>query len=87
MSDVKYKVTINGYADKEKGTYYIEEELAEVLNIERTEAKRILESGKEVIKEDLSKPEAENLVDTITKTGAKVEMEDCRFDLSKFEII
>lgn len=87
MSDVKYKVTINGYGDKEKGTYYIEEELAEALNIERKEAQRMLESGKEVIKEGLSQSEAENLVATIAQTGANVEMEDCRFDLSKFEII
>lgn len=87
MSDVKYKVTINGYGDKEKGTYYIEEELAEVLGIERREAQRILESGKEVVKEDLSKSEAEDFVSAIKATGAKVDMEDCRFDLSKFEII
>lgn len=87
MSEVNYKVIVKGYADKSKGTYYIEEELAEILSIERREAQTILESGNHVVKENISKTEAEKLVKDIEKSGAKVEMEDCRFDLSKFEII
>ena len=87
MSDVTYKLVLKGYGSNEKGKYYIEQDLAEVLGIERQEAKKLLENNSETIKEGLTKDEGETLEKEIKATGAKCDLEDTRFDLSKFSLM
>ncbi|WP_251358175.1 ribosomal protein L7/L12 [Kangiella sp. TOML190] len=83
-----YKVILNGY-DKTntKGTYYIEVDAAEILQMDRKELKGILENPPHTIKDDLEKEDAEKLEERLNQAGVKCEVEHVRFDLSKFSLV
>ncbi len=83
-----YKVILQGYdKSNNKGTYYIEIDAAEILQMDRKELKGILENPPHTIKEGLQKEEAEKLEETLSEAGVKCEIEDVRFDLSKFSLV
>lgn len=85
MSEASYKITLIGYG-KEKGKYYVEEELGQLFKIERKVAKELLESCPRVVKQGLDKETAQRYVKAVESTGALCEMEDTRFETSKFSI-
>ena len=82
MSEVTYKLILKGYGSSDKGKYYIEQDLAEVLEMERKEVKNLLETCPHTIREGLSKDEGEKLFAAVEATGAKCDLDDSRFDFS-----
>ncbi len=82
MSEVTYKLVLKGYGSNNKGKYYIEQDLADVLAMERKEVKTLLETCPQTIKEGLSKAEGEKLLAAIEAAGAKCDLDDSRFDFS-----
>ena len=85
MSGIKYKVVIKGYGS-DKGEYYIEEDFAKLFKISHNRAKELIRSAPAILKEGLSKEEAERYANAIRKTGVKCDIDDMRFDFSGLSI-
>ncbi|WP_223668684.1 hypothetical protein [Kangiella shandongensis] len=89
MSEGGYKVVIKGYGDSERGKFYIEQELAELFNIEQKVAKKLLEVSGESprdVKLNVNSETAERYLKALKATGADGEVIDTRFDFSHLSL-
>ena len=85
MDEAKFQVVLNGYGAG-KGEYYIEKAFAELFKIPHEKVKVLFKSLPKILKENITKAEAEKYKKAIDKTGAVCEVVDNRFDFSGLSI-
>lgn len=82
MAEDRYRLILMGYGQEDKGEYYIEKDLAELLKIKPEAARKLLLSAPVKLEEDLSLEQATHHKEVIEKTGALCEVEMMKFDFS-----
>ncbi len=80
-----YRVILTGYGSG-KGEHYIEADFAKLFKITLDQAKQVLKEVPKSLKENLSLEVATKYKEAIDKTGAKCDLENMRYDTSKFSL-
>ncbi|PID43901.1 MAG: hypothetical protein CSA52_02980 [Gammaproteobacteria bacterium] len=83
--EVLFRVILQGYKP-DKGTYYVEQDLAKLFKIEPAKAKKLLASAPCTLKDNLSEASALRYKAAVEQTGARCEIEDNRYDFSGLSI-
>ena len=85
MAEELYRVVLTGYGTG-KGEHYIEADFAKLFKITHEQAKQVLKETPKTLKETLTLEMASKYKQAIDGTGAKCEIENMRYDTSKFTL-
>jgi len=85
MVEESYRVILTGYGSG-KGEHYIEEAFAKLFKITLDQAKQVLKEVPKTLKENLTLDVANKYKAAIDNTGAKCDIENMRYDTSKFSL-
>jgi ribosomal protein L7/L12 len=85
VDEAKFQVVLKGYGSG-KGEYYIEKDFAELFKLPQEKVKVLFKNLPKILKENLTKSEAEKYQKAISKTGADCDVVDNRFDFSGLSV-
>lgn len=85
MVEEMYRVILTGYGTG-KGEHFIEADFAKLFKITHEQARQVFKETPRILKEQLTQELADKYKAAIEDTGAKCEIENMRFDTSKFTL-